>query len=72
MTVIDISGKRRRPREISVQMNTRVSLVTRELLDDVVVAHGITLREAVEMAIEEKWGSVRSDSNASLDAKVTR
>ncbi|SDZ48485.1 hypothetical protein [Herbiconiux ginsengi] len=55
MTTID--SKPPRKRDVAVQLNTRVSLDNRELLDEVVAREGISLRAAVEMAIRSTWGS---------------
>ena len=48
---------RRQTREIVVQMNTRVSLVTRALIDEVAYREGISIREVLERAVDAKWGS---------------
>lgn len=47
----------RRPREIVVQMNTRISLETRSLIDDVAYREGLSIREVLEQAVVAKWGS---------------
>lgn len=48
----------RKPRDITIQLGTRVSLPIRELLDDVIDrGDAASIRDAVEQAIVEKWGS---------------
>lgn len=46
----------KRQHEATIQMNTRVSPECREVLDSAIEVHGLSLRQAVEMAIMEKWG----------------
>ncbi|BDZ52547.1 hypothetical protein GCM10025867_47880 (plasmid) [Frondihabitans sucicola] len=48
----------RRPRDITVQLGTRVSVPVRDLLDEVIErGEAASIREAVEQAIMQKWGS---------------
>ena len=48
----------RKPRDITVQLGTRVSVPVRDLLDDVIErGEASSIREAVEQAIVQKWGS---------------
>ena len=48
----------RKPRDITVQLGTRVSVPVRDLLDDVIErGEAASIREAVEQAIMQKWGS---------------
>jgi hypothetical protein len=48
----------RKPRDITVQLGTRVSVPVRDILDDVIDrGEAASIREAVERAILEKWGS---------------
>jgi hypothetical protein len=54
MTAIDSRPPKKR--DVAVQLNTRVSLDYRELLDEVVAREGISLRAAVETAIRTTWG----------------
>jgi hypothetical protein len=56
MSVADINV-RRHNRAIAVQLNTRVSLETRDLIDDVVLREGLNIREVIEQAIAEKWAT---------------
>jgi tyrosyl-tRNA synthetase len=56
MSVTDI-GVRRNRLPIAVQLNTRVSLQTRNLIDDIVLREGLNIREIVEQAIAAKWGT---------------
>jgi predicted HicB family RNase H-like nuclease len=51
-----------KPRELYVTLNTRVELSTRELLEDAAAREGISLRAAVEQAIQAKWGSGSSSA----------
>lgn len=55
MTTIDNRSPKKR--DVAVQLNTRVSLDYRDLLDEVVAREGISLRAAVEKAIRTTWGS---------------
>jgi hypothetical protein len=51
------TARERRARDLAVNISTRVSLPVRDLLDEVVDREGISIREAIEVAIKEKWGS---------------
>jgi predicted HicB family RNase H-like nuclease len=55
MTMTERQGAK--PREIYVTLNTRVELSKRVMLEDAAAREGISLRAAVEQAIEAKWGS---------------
>jgi hypothetical protein len=59
MTAVDGTRSTPRPRrrEIAVQLNTRVSLASRDLVDDVAAREGLSIREVVEQALAAKWGS---------------
>ncbi len=46
-----------RTRDVAVQLNTRVSLQTRDLIDEVAEREGISIRSVIESALIEKWGS---------------
>lgn len=51
-------SRMRKPRDITVQLGTRVSVPVRDLLDDVIErGEAASIREAVEQAIMQKWGS---------------
>jgi hypothetical protein len=58
MTTTDgATSRQRRERDVAVNISTRLSLPVRDLLDDAVDREGISIREAIEVAIREKWGS---------------
>lgn len=64
MTVTSIQDHRsqKQAKDIAVQLNTRVSLETRNLIDTIAYQHGYSIREIVELAIVEKWtDSVQED-----------
>jgi hypothetical protein len=51
-------ARARKPRDLTVQLGTRVSVPVRDILDDVIDrGEAASIREAVEQAILEKWGS---------------
>jgi hypothetical protein len=52
------TARPRKPRDLTVQLGTRVSLPVRDLLDDVIDrGEAASIRDAIEQAILEKWGS---------------
>lgn len=51
MTVPSTKGRR----EVAVQLNTRVSLDTRDLIDEIARERGMNIRAVVEQAIERTW-----------------
>jgi uncharacterized protein (DUF1778 family) len=58
MTAVDTTGSRtRRERNDAVPLSTRVSIPTRDLIDDVAEREGISIRDVVEQAILARWGS---------------
>lgn len=54
----------RRQREVVVQMNTRIALTTRTLIDDIAYREGLSIREVIERAIEATWGSSGAGDSA--------
>ncbi len=54
-TSIDTKGNHQR--EITLQLNTRVSLATRDLIDSAAQANGLSIREVIERALAATWGS---------------
>jgi hypothetical protein len=56
--LVSTKSRVRKPRDITVQLGTRVSVPVRDLLDDVIErGEAASIREAVEQAIMQKWGS---------------
>lgn len=53
------SMRTHRKRELVVQLNTRVSLESRELIDEIASREGLSIRSIVEQAIEGQWGRSR-------------
>lgn len=61
MTVANTTSNRKpqRERQVVVQLNTRVSLESRNLIDDVATSQGLSIRTVIEQALENTWGSTR-------------
>lgn len=56
MTAVEQRTARRR-RPVAVTLNTRVSLDIRRMIEDVAEREDLSIREVVETALLEKWGS---------------
>lgn len=56
MTAVEPRTTRRR-RPVAVTLNTRVSLDIRRMIEDVAEREDLSIREVVETALLEKWGS---------------
>ncbi|TQL46850.1 hypothetical protein [Subtercola boreus] len=65
MTAVENKPARhtRRTRELVVQLNTRVSLESRDLIDEIASREGLSIRSVVEQAIEAQWGHLRTNSD---------
>ena len=46
-----------RKRDLVVQLSTRISVESRDLIDDVVDREGLSIRDIVEQAVKAKWGT---------------
>lgn len=57
MTISAERASRHRTKEIAVSLSTRISLSSRNTIDDIVESEGISIRDVIEQAIEARWGS---------------
>lgn len=55
---------RNRTKEIAVSLSTRISLSSRNTIDNIVDREGISIRDVLEQAIEARWGSGDNATNA--------
>lgn len=64
MTTDTQKTSRKQPKEIAVSLSTRISLSSRNTIDDIVDREGISIRDVIEQAIEARWGSGRQAADA--------